>query len=144
MRGAFVGMDLTSTRADLTRAVYEGVALNAAWLLEPFSAFTGVAYDEITFGGGAARSRFWGELLAAGLGIRVHRLADAHLTNARGAALLAFGVLGHVAPDLEGVSLPIAETHHAPPEAIAHAADRRERLASFHTSLRDWYHRANR
>jgi xylulokinase len=78
MRGGFVGMGLSSTRAEMTRAVYEGVALNAAWLLGPFRAFTGVDYQEITFGGGGARSALWGGILADALGITVHRLAETH------------------------------------------------------------------
>src|SRR5204863_4889077 len=76
VRGGFAGLGLASTRAQMTRAVYEGVALNAAWLLGPFRAFTGVDYREMTFGGGGARSALWGEILADACGITVHRLAD--------------------------------------------------------------------
>jgi xylulokinase len=52
VRGGFLGLGLGSTRADMTRAVHEGVALNAAWLLSHVSAFTGTAYDSVRFGGG--------------------------------------------------------------------------------------------
>ncbi len=118
IRGAFVGLGLATTRAHLARAVYEGVALNAAWLLPAVGDLTGVAYREITFGGGGARSRLWGEILASACNVVVHRLADPEHTNARGAALLACAQLGLI--DLDGIPDLIrwAETHEPDPEAV--------------------------
>lgn len=139
VRGGFAGLGLSSTRADMTRAVYEGVALNAAWLLDPFRAFTGVDYEEITFGGGGARSALWGEILADALGITVHRLADPQYTNARGCALLAFGVLGDADVDRDGTRLRIAETHQPDRERARTYARLRERFAGFHAATRAWY-----
>jgi xylulokinase len=139
VRGGFTGMGLETTRAAMTRAVYDGVALNAAWLFEPFQAFTGVQYDEITFGGGAARSALWGDLLAAALGITVHRLAEPELTNARGAALLAFSVLGHGEPEA-GAPVRVEQTHQATPAAIARAAKAREHFGAYHAATRAWHH----
>jgi xylulokinase len=139
VRGGFVGLGLSTTRAEMTRAVYEGVALNAAWLLEPFRAFTGVDYREITFGGGGARSALWGEILADALGITVRRLAEPEYTNARGAALLAFGVLGRVDPDVEGSHPRVAQTHEPDPGRAASYAGLRQRFAGFHAATRSWY-----
>lgn len=143
VRGGFVGMGLSSTRADMTRAVYEGVALNAAWLLDPFRAFSGVDYQEITFGGGGARSALWGEILAGALSMTVHRLAEPQYTNARGAALLAFAVLGR--RDVDGASsgLRIAETHRPEPAQASDYARMRERFAGFHAATRGWYRNAH-
>ena len=142
VRGGFVGMGLSSTRADMTRAVYEGVALNAAWLLDPFRAFTGVDYREITFGGGGARSALWGDILADALGITVHRLAEPQYTNARGAALLAFGVLERLDPDAVGSNPRVAQTHRADPERAGVYARLRERFGGFHAATRDWHRTA--
>ncbi len=139
MRGGFVGLGLASTRGEMTRAVYEGVALNAAWLLDPFRAFTGVEYEEITFGGGGARSALWGDILAAALGVTVHRLAQPEYTNARGAALLAFGVLGTLDPDAVGPRPRVAQTHRADPEWAAAYAPLIERLSGFHAATRSWH-----
>ena len=127
----------------MTRAVYEGVALNAAWLLEPFRAFTGVDYEEITFGGGGARSALWGEILADALGITVHRLADPQYTNARGTALLAFGVLGRADLDGDGTRVRIAQTHRPRPDRASEYARLRERFAGFHAATRAWYRAEN-
>jgi xylulokinase len=142
MRGGFVGMGLSSTRAEMTRAVYEGVALNAAWLLDPFRAFTGVDYQEITFGGGGARSPLWGQILADALGITVHRLAEPQYTNARGTALLAFGVLGRSDPETVGSLLRTAETHGPDPDRRAEYARLRDSFAGFHAATRTWHRTA--
>ena len=126
----------------MTRAVYEGVALNAAWLLEPFGAFTGVDYQEITFGGGGARSALWGEILADALGITVHRLAEPEYTNARGTALLAFAVLGRTELESVGSRLRIAQSHQPDPERAARYAALLERFAGFHAATRSWFRTA--
>lgn len=96
VRAGFLGVNLETTRAHLARAVYEGVALNAAWLLPSFQAFTGQQYESLTLGGGGARSDLWAQIVADACGIAVHQLADPAHTNARGAALLALSQLGHV------------------------------------------------
>jgi xylulokinase len=144
MRGGFVGMGLSTTRAEMTRAVYEGVALNAAWLLGPFRAFTGVDYQEITFGGGGARSALWGEILADALGITVQRLEDPQYTNARGAAHLAFAVLDRVDPDASAPPLRIAETHRPDPARTPTYTGLRGQFAGFHAATRAWHRTANR
>ena len=68
MRGGFVNMSLETGRAELVRAVVEGVAHNLAWLLPHVETFTGDAIDEIAFVGGAARSAQWCQVLADVLG----------------------------------------------------------------------------
>ena len=138
VRGGFAGLGLSTTRAEMTRAVYEGVALNAAWLLEPFGAFTGVDYDVMTFGGGGARSALWGGLLADACGIAIERLAEPQYTNARGAARLAFGVLGEVDPDA-GPPPPVAQVHRPDPARHATYRTLRDRFAAFHAATRGWY-----
>lgn len=99
VRAGFVGVGLTTTRADLTRAVYEGVALNASWLLPHVAALAGHDWPSIRFGGGGASSSLWAQILADALGREVDRLAGPRTTNARGAALLALVRLGHIALD---------------------------------------------
>ncbi|MGB8862253.1 MAG: FGGY family carbohydrate kinase [Ilumatobacteraceae bacterium] len=89
MRGGFVNIGIATTRADMARAVLEGVAMNVAWLLPYFSALAGRDYGEITFGGGGAASPLWGQILADATGVPVRRLAQSNCTNAHGAALLA-------------------------------------------------------
>lgn len=132
VRGGFVNLDLASSRADMARAVLEGVAFNAAWLLPHVEALAGTTYDEITFGGGGARSGLWGQILADALGVRVRRLANPNATNAHGAALLALVEAG--AFELADIpSLLAVEAVHEPDHAT-HDLYRRlgEAFVDFH------------
>jgi xylulokinase len=112
MRGAFLNLSLASTRAHLTRAVLEGVALNLRWLLSPVEAFAQRSFSHVVFGGGAARSRIWSQILADVLDRPIHRLADPHLLNARAAALYALTRAGHA--DMALLDAPTIEQLHAP------------------------------
>ncbi len=118
VRGGFVGIGLSTTRADLARAVYEGVALNAAWLLPAVSDLTGVRYHELTLGGGGARARLFAEILASVCGATVRRLAAPEHTNARGAALLALVQLGELDLDAIPSLITVADVHEPDPTAV--------------------------
>lgn len=136
VRGGFLGVGLSTTRAHLARAVYEGVALNAAWLLGPFAEFVGRPCAGLVVGGGGARSDLWAQVIADATGVPVTQLADPAHTNARGAALLALTHLGHL--DLASVpDLLVAHRVHEP-DLARHAevyVPLRERLAAAHASL---------
>ncbi len=143
MRGGFVNIGLATTRADMARAVLEGVATNASWLLPYFSALAGEQYTEITLGGGGASSALWGQILADCTGITVRRLANSRTTNAHGAALLALAENGRVAMSDIRAMLTTAELHS--PEAAAHAVHRRRSAAftDFHTRTAPFYDALN-
>ena len=92
VRGAFLGVGLSTSRADLARAVFEGVACNLGRLVPYVAALAGGPWPPstpIVFGGGGARSALWGQLLADVTGASVRRLAAPQFTNARGAAFVA-------------------------------------------------------
>ena len=89
IRGGFVHMSLETGRADLVRAVVEGVAHNLAWLLPHVETFTGEAIREIVFVGGAARSAQWCQVLADVLDRRVSPLSGPDGGAARAMGLLA-------------------------------------------------------
>ena len=133
VRAGFLGVGLETTRAHLARAVLEGVALNAAWLLEPFREFTGVQYREMTFGGGGARSDLWAQILADACDVTVHQLEDPAHTNARGAAFLALALLGHI----EFASIPdrLAIRKSYTPQAASVYVPLREKLIAAHAAI---------
>jgi xylulokinase len=125
MRGGFLNLSLDTDRSHLVRAVIEGTAFNLAWLLPHVEAFTGQRMDELVFGGGAARSRVWGQILADVLDRPVHVLPDPSTAVARAVGLVALhrhGVLD--ADDLAAMARPAATL--APTEA------HRERYAAMH------------
>jgi xylulokinase len=63
IRGAFMGLDLGHTRADVIRSVMEGVALGLRQVLDELRRLTSIA-DEMTVVGGSSRSRFWRQMFA--------------------------------------------------------------------------------
>jgi xylulokinase len=86
--GVFVGLRHDTSRADLGRAVLEGVAFALA---DGFDALheAGAALDRIAVIGGGARSPFWGGILASALGRSLVYARDAEIGPAFGAARLA-------------------------------------------------------
>ncbi len=97
MRGGFIGMSLETTRADMARAVLEGVACTLRWMLPAVEAFAGAPFARIAFSGGGATSDAWAEITANVLGRPVEQLETPRQTNTRGVAFLAFHRLGLVA-----------------------------------------------
>ena len=129
-RAGFVGLSLGTTQAHLARAVLEGVAINMASLLPAVENFVGSRYSEVTFGGGAAASALWAQILADACGRTVHRVAEPRATNARGAALLAMHQLGILdADDLPGF-IPVIQTHQPNAGNAAVFAEAAERMVA--------------
>ncbi len=140
MRGAFLGLSLSTRRVDLVRAAAEGVAHNLAWLLPHVEAFGGAAMDEITFVGGAARSPQWCQVLADVLDRPVRPTADPQRAVARAMGLLALVHTGHLErSDLAGHVRTVGE--HAPdPAHHAVHVDAQERFEAAFEALRPLRH----
>jgi len=96
VRGGFHNLSLSAGRDDLVRAVFEGVALNARWLLRTVERFTRHRLEPIRFIGGGARSDVWCQIFADVLGRTIEQVADPVNANARGAGLLAAVALGEL------------------------------------------------
>lgn len=143
-RGGFVNMGLSTTRADMSRAVYEGVALNAAWLLPHVEAISGTMWPSVRFGGGGATSPFWAQLLADALGKPVDRLSDPQTTNARGAAFLALAQLGHITIDDIPRLIDVAQVHEPDTDAHQLYEARLGHFIDFHERAKPFYAAINR
>jgi xylulokinase len=100
-RGARAGwhnLSLGTTRADLVRAVLEGVACHVAWLHDAVERFVGERLEPIRIVGGGARSDLWCRITADVLERRVERVTDPTDAVLRGVALLAGIGLDAIAP----------------------------------------------
>jgi xylulokinase len=90
-RGAFIGLSSTTTRAEMVRAVLEGIVFNyrhALQLLCP-------TFPKIlTLTGGGTKSTQWCQLFADILGIPVRVMKGAELVGVRGAQLSALVASG--------------------------------------------------
>ena len=115
VRGGWFNVSLGTTRADLARSVFEGIALNARWMKESVEKFLHRelpdGFAELTFIGGGARSALWCQTLADVLGCSIRQVEDPVLANARGAALIAAVGIGELTwADVAG-TVQIAATY---------------------------------
>jgi xylulokinase len=96
IRASFFNLSLENTRADLGRAVFEGVAFNQKWLLSPVEKFMGRPFTHLNFIGGGANSDMWSQILSDVLERPIRQVKDPIYANARGAAFLAAIALKHI------------------------------------------------
>ncbi|HKY15138.1 MAG TPA: FGGY-family carbohydrate kinase [Microthrixaceae bacterium] len=115
IRGGWHHLSLDTDRADLVRAVFEGVALNGRWLLGAVEKFVGRPFPWLHFVGGGASSALWCQIHADVLDREIRQVADPIRANARGAALLAAVALGHVGVDDLAAKVEVAATYQPRP-----------------------------
>ncbi|MGQ0824348.1 MAG: xylulokinase [Actinomycetota bacterium] len=89
LRGGWHNLSLRSTRAEMVRAVLEGVAYNTRWLLGTVEKFVDRRFPGLAFVGGGAQSDLWCQVIADVLDRPIHQVAEPVHANTRGAALLA-------------------------------------------------------
>jgi len=115
IRAGFHNLSLHNTRADMARAVMEGVAFNTRWLLAPFEKFCGRRMDPINMVGGGANSNLWCQIHADVLNRTIRQVKDPVLANARGAALIASLGLGYLRVDEVSRYVEIQNEYHPNP-----------------------------
>ena len=112
MRGGFLNMSLETNRAQMLRAVLEGVSFSLRWALPAVEAFTGESFPELRFSGGGAVSAQWSQILADVMDRPIHQLAEPRFVNNRGTAFLAFQELGLASLDDVDRICRIAHVYH--------------------------------
>ena len=108
-----MGLTAKHTRADLIRAVIEGVSYSQKDCLDLVEGL-GVAVSSVRASGGGARSLFWRQILADVFGKRVARL-ESQEGSAYGAALLALVGTGEYATVEEVCAAAIREVDSVEP-----------------------------
>jgi xylulokinase len=116
VRGGFFNQALHTTRAQLVRAVFEGVAYNSRWLLKYVEQFVGRRVTAINAVGGGAKSDVWCQIFADVLNRSIRQVKEPWLTSLRGAAWLASLALGEASLDDMGKHTPIAHTYTPNPD----------------------------
>jgi len=99
VRAAIYNLSLENSRADIIRAVLEGVAFNTRWLLQPFEKFLGRPLEYINIVGGGAASNVWCQIFADVLNRRIRQVKEPIQANVRGAAFIAAVGLGELSYD---------------------------------------------
>ncbi len=103
-KGAFIGLTSTTTRAQMSKAVMEGVAFALRDCLEVAKS-NGLDVTKATICGGGAKSKVWREITADVLGIPVS-VPQTEQGPAYGAAILAMagcGEYGNVQTAINGL-----------------------------------------
>lgn len=133
VRGGFLGLDHDTTPERLAQSVLEGVAFALADGVDVLRE-AGTTLNELSVIGGGARSRYWGQTLAAALNVELVYRQGGEVGPALGAARLAqLAVDGGDAADL---CQPLPESHRiAPDPALV------DRLAPKLARFRDAYPR---
>jgi xylulokinase len=126
-------VSLQHTRADVLRAVLEGVALNTRWMLESVDEFLGQPARSITLVGGGGQSELWAQIFADTLGITVRLPHEPIQANVRGAAFLAGVGIGALSFEDIPARVPIQRVFEPQP---ANAPIYDARYAQFRTAHR--------
>jgi len=113
--GSFLGLSLPHTLADMTRAAMEGIAFELRLAVNALR-IAGVAVNELTMVGGAARSAVWTQIVCDVIAVPVivPQVSDA---AARGAAILAGVGAGAFGSISEGIAAFKVEENRLLPDA---------------------------
>jgi xylulokinase len=117
-RAAWIGMSFAHGRAELTRAVMEGVALEIRDMLAQWQA-AGLHVDRLRIGGGATRSALWNQIQADVYGRPVETLRVSESTGV-GAALLGGVGAGVFSSIAEGVAAMVQVADRIEPDPARH------------------------
>jgi sugar (pentulose or hexulose) kinase len=101
--GGFLGLSLAHTRADMARAVMEGISYELRWVIQEMQD-AGLEVAGLTMVGGAAESEVWPQIVADVTGLPV-TLPSSKQAAGRGAAILAAVGVRHFGDPEEGFSV---------------------------------------
>ena len=143
IRGGFHNLSLSSNRADMVRAVFEGVALNSAWLLGAVEKYTKRAFPSLAFVGGGANSDLWSQIHADAMGRTIRQIDEPVLANVRGAGLLTLLALGHLTvADIPG-TVTVKATYEPDPAAGEVYADLLKEFVNLYEKTKAIHKRLN-
>lgn len=136
LTGSFVGLRRSHGRAEMTRAVIEGVAQQLALVRDAVTE-SGAEVRAVRATGGGFRSRIWAETIASALNMNLD-LAEGSGGSGLGAVLLAWRALGEIDSLAHAAELVAVESQVAPDPAAADLlARRRPLIDQLHRTLRD-------
>lgn len=133
-RGAFLNLSMESTRADMIRAVMEGVAMNLNIILDVLRSQQAVR--EMVVIGGGAKGNVWRQIMADVYGVTIKVPSLLEEATSIGAAITG-GVGVGVFKDFNVIDdfLEIAETLTPGPTATKDYAAAKERFEQFYRAL---------
>jgi xylulokinase len=134
-RGVLFGMSEATSRADVARAVMEGVALTLADARDCLAA-AGVRIERVGLTGGGAKSALWTRMIAAATGLTVVRMKGAETGPALCAARLARIAATGEAAEAVCAKPEIADITEPDPELAAQFMQQRERFQALYQAVK--------
>lgn len=140
-RGAFVGMRMDTTRAEMTQAVLEGVAFGLRDSVEVARSL-GISLEASTLCGGGAKSLLWRRILANVLNLRIASVACEE-GPAYGAAILAAVAAGAYKSTAEAAErlVSVKDSLLPEPELVAAYEERYQIFKTLYPVLKPIYAR---
>jgi xylulokinase len=143
VRGGFLNLSLDARRIDLVRAAVEGTAHNLRWLLPFVEAFSGQRGERVVFGGGAARSPMWAQIIADVLERPVATLNAPDHAIARAAGLVGLQRVGALPPGDLSDMVDVGETFDPDPTTSDLYGARQAQFEAAFEALRPLHHALN-
>jgi xylulokinase len=137
-RGVLFGLSETTSRADVARAVMEGVALTLADARDCLIA-AGATFERVGLIGGGAKSLLWTRMIAAATGLTVVRMRGGETGPAYGAARLARMAATGEAPEAVCRPPEIADVTEPDPKLAALFAKSRERFTALYSAVKEQF-----
>ncbi len=137
-RGAFIGLTLSHTRADMLRAVLEGVTYNLCIIADILREH--VAFDGVTVIGGGAKGAVWRQMMADIYGCQIRKLSVLEEATSMGAAVTA-GVAAGVFEDFGVVDrfISVDSVHDPDPQTAKQYAKMKPIFQKCYHALIDVY-----
>ncbi len=144
IRGGLHNLSLQSTREHLIRAIFEGVAYNARWLLVYVEKFINRRMESINMIGGGANSNIWCQIYADVLNCTIRQVKNPIQANARGAGILASVALGYTTFDDVSKNIQIENIYQPDPANRALYDELFSEFVLLYQKNRKMYARLNR
>lgn len=137
-KGAWIGMQPETTRADMLRSVLEGITLNLGIILDILKAQ--VPIDEITVLGGGAKGESWQRILSGIFGTKILVPTVLEEASSMGAAVIA-GVGAGLFSDFSVINdfIEINTVLEPKPEEVEFYRDLRSRFDDYYFALKSTY-----
>ena len=135
-RGAFIGLSMDSTRADMTQAALEGVAFAIRDSFEVARSL-GIRIERSKICGGGAKSPLWRKIIANVLNIKIDRIESEEGPGYGGAMLAAVGC-GEFASVEEAAKklVKIIDTVEPEPELAAKYEEKYRKFAKLYPAVK--------
>jgi xylulokinase len=134
-RGVLFGMSEATSRADVARAVMEGVALTLADARDCLG-LAGAKIERVGLIGGGAKSDLWTRMIAAATGFTILRMKGGETGPAYGAARLARMAATGEPPETVCIKPKIADVTVPDPKLADLFARQRERFTALYAALK--------